>query len=482
MASVETLPSEVLSAIFRFTLGQLPRRSYIVQLLAHHRARIHTLTKLSLVCKRWRTTALGDGTLWTTLPIDTSRADCQQSTTTVLERSKQAMLDVSIICDDSSATPHEALFSEISKNISRVKSLHFSTTVPEMLRNLSVSAPNLQVLEIFTVQQPADLGFLFGGDLPALLSLVLGGLTSWPLGLFSNLKDLCLILPPSHPTVNVSSLIDLMSGSPGIEEINMSGFLSMVDDSPPSSLVRLPNLRKFTMRDCDSATVLSRTVIPATADVKIVMHHCRMGATMGILSRDYHILRSVPEEISTMGFLTKSTTLVLQQDHKIGFGIGFYLSRSSQPSLRIVNRSASTGAFARRSIEALAEHPHHFRNVKDLSVALSSGGMVPWSTLLRGIERIERLSVIALHAPSLLSALVVIGEDSRPVCPVLKELHIREKGDGCAVTLDRDDVINFFAARRALGCAASKVVVSGSGGRTWWTRAGSGDPVDDSYV
>ena len=481
MVSVETLPSEVLSAIFRFTLGRPPPRSHPIQLLAHHRARIRVLTELSLVCKRWRITALGDGTLWTTLPIDMSRADCQRSATAVLERSKQAMLDVSIICNDTLNLSHETLFSEISKNINRIKSLHFSTTSPEMLRNLSVSAPNLQALEIYTALQPTELGFLFGGDLPALRSLVLGGLPSWPLGLFSNLKDLCLVLPPSHPTANVSSLIDVMAGSPGIERIKMSGFLSVVDDSPPSSLVRLPNLRKFTMRDCDSATVLSRMVIPATADVKVVIHHHKMRTAMGILSRDCHILRSVPE-ISALGFLTKSTTFVLQQDHKIGFGIGFYRSRSSQPTLRIMDRSASVGSFARRSITVLAKHPQHFRNIKDLSVALSSGGTVPWSTLLRSFEQLERLSMIALHAPSLLSALMLIGEDSHPVCPVLKQLHIRERADGHAIALDRDDVIRFFTAREALGCEAAEVVISGLGGRTWWTCVGSGDRVDDSCV
>ena len=481
MASIQTLSSEVLSAIFQFILDQLPPILHAIQLLAQHRARIHALTRLSLVCKRWRSTVLGDGTLWTALPIDTSLPDCRQSTTAVLERSKQAMLDVSVICDDALELSHEALFSEISRNINRIKFLQVSTTSPEMLRNLSVSAPNLQTLEIYTTQQPTELGFLFGGDLPALRSLVLGGLPSWPPGLFANLKDLCLILPPSYPTTNISSLIDVMSGSPGIERIKMSGFLSVVDDSPPSSLARLPNLRKFTMRDCDSATVLSHTVIPATADIKVVMCHCKMGATMGIHSRDWHILRSIPEEISAMGFLTESTVFVLQEGQGIVFSIGFYQSRSSQPSLRIIDSSTSIGSFARQSIEALAKCPRHFRNIKDLSIALSSGCAVPWMTLLRSFERIERLSMTALNVPSLLSALMVIGDDGHPVCPALKYLHIYEGDDGYAAALDRDVVINFFEVRRALGCTVAEVIICGLGG-TRWTCAGSSDWMVESSV
>lgn len=417
---------------------------------------------------------LGDGTLWTAVPVDLSRTDCQQSTTTILERSKQAKLDVSMVCDDALDFLQEDLFLEMSKNIHRIKSLRLSTASPEILRNLSVSAPNLQTLEIFTARKPGELGFLFGGNLPVLRSLVLGGLPSWPAGLFLNLKNLCLILPPSHPTVNMSSLIDIMSGSPGIEQIKMSGFLSVVDDSPPSSLVRLHKLRKFVMRDCDSATVLSHTIIPATADIKVVIHHCRMRTTMAIPSRDCHILCSVPEDMSTMGFFRESTVFVLQQDHKVGFGIGFYRSRSSHPSLRIMDHSSSVGSFARRSIEVLAERPHYFRNVKNISIALSTGGIVPWSTLLRSFEQLEQLSMIALHASSLLSALAVVGGDSRPICPSLKQLHIRERDDGHAVALDGDDVINFFAARRVLGCVAAEVVIHGSGGRRWWTCVGSG--------
>jgi len=469
MTSVQTIPSEILSAIFRLILGKPPLELHTIRLLAHHRARVRKLVKLSLVCRRWRITVLGDGTLWRTLPIDTSRSDCQESTTAVLERSKHAMLDVSIMCDDELDCPHEAIFSEISRNFDRIKSLHFATTSPGTLRNLSTPALKLETLNIFTAEQSAELGFLFGGSLPALRSLTLAGVPSWPLGLFSNLKDLRLVLPPSHPTVKVSSLIDVMSRSPGIEQIKMSAFLSMIDDSPPSCLVSLPNLQRFTMRNCDSVMVLSHTIIPAAADIKVVMDHCRMRTTMHIPSRDCHILCSIPEDMSTMGFLAESTMFVLQQDRKIGFGIGFYQSHSSRPSLRILDRStsASVDLFSRRSIEALASRPHQFKNTTDLSIKLFAGTTVPWSTLLCCFRRLERLSMVAAHAPSILSALMVIGEDSHPICPALRQLNIHEK-DGHAVVLDKDDMVRFFATRRVLNCAATEVNVYGLGGRKRW--------------
>jgi len=469
MASVQTLPSEILSAIFQFALGQPPLRLRTPELLDQHRARIHTLIEISLVCREWRSTVLGDGTLWATLPIDTSRTDCQQSTTIIMERSKRAMLDVSIVCDDDLDSPHEALFSEISKNIARIKSLHLHATSLEILRNLSVPAPRLETLNILIAEQPAELGFLFDGNLPALRSLTLAGLPSWPPGLFSNLRDLRLILPPSHPTVRVSLLVDVMSRSPNIEEIKMCAFLSMVDDSPPSSLARLPNLQKFMMRDCDSAMVLSHTVIPATAYLKIVTDNCAMGATMGIPSRDCHILCSVPEDISTTGFLTESVMIVMQQDHKVGFAVGFYRSRSSQPSLRIFDQSGSVDSelFARRSIEVLANRSHNFRNIKYLSLALSASATAPWSVLLCGFKQLERLGVIALHAPSILSTLMDIDEGGLPICPALKRVDVREKRDGHAVIFDKDDMVDFFVARKILNCVAIEVNVYGSGGRKW---------------
>lgn len=467
MASVQTVPSEILSTIFRLTFDQPPPRLHTDQLLAHHRARIHVLVSLSLVCREWRSIVLGDGTLWAALAIQTSRTDCRESATTFLERSKRAILDVSIICDDNLDSPRETIFPEISKSFHRVKSLHFHTNTPGMLCSLSMPAPKLEALEIFTAEQPKELIPLFGGELPALRSLALAGLSSWPLGPLPNLKDLCLILSPSHSTAKVSSLIDVMSGSPNIERIKLGGFLSIADDSPPSSLVRLPNLQSFTMRDCDSATVLSHIIISAMVDIKIVVDHRRMKAAMRIPSGNYNILSSVPDDVSAMGFLKETTTFILQQDQKIGFGIGFYRSRSSQPALRILDRSASVELFARRSMEVLASRPHYFVNIKDLSLPLSASTVVPWSGLLRGFKRLERLNVVASHAPPILTALMTAGQDAYPICPTLKQLDIYDKG-GDAIALDEDEMNDFFMARIALGCAATEITIRWSGGRKTW--------------
>ena len=467
MASVQTLPPEILSAVFRLTLDQPLPRLNPTMLLTKYRARMRNLLRLSLVCKEWRSVVLGDGTLWTTVPVCTSRADCQEFTTTVLRRSKHAMLDVSMVCGDDIGSPHEAIFSEVSQNFGRIKSLHFATTSPRTLHNLSVPAQKLETLSIFTAEEPAELGLLFGGNLPALRSLALVGLPSWPLGLFSNLKELYLALPSSYPAVRVSSLIDVMSRSPGLEQIEMSSFLSMVNDSPPSSHVRLPNLQRFTMRDCDSATLLSHTIAPATADIKVVMDHCKMRAIMRIPPRDCNILCSVPTDTSTLGFLTESAVFVLQQDQKVGFGMGFYRSRSSRPSLRVFDHPAPVGSFARQSIDALANRPNYFQHISDLSVVLPADTVVPWSKLLRSFGRLGRLSTIALHAPSLLSALMVTGEDDHPICPALKRLGIHERDDGHVFVLDPDGWGRFSAVRRALDCAVMEVTIHESRGREW---------------
>lgn len=90
--------------------------------------------------------------------------------------------------------------------------------------------------------------------------------------------------------------------------------------------------------------------------------------------------------------------------------------------------------------------------------------------------------MIVLHASSLLSALMVISEDGRPICPALKQVDIHERGDGHVVVLDRDDMIDFFAAQRFLDCAALEVKICGSGGdRSWKCRGSSGSTVE-TYV
>lgn len=480
MTSIHVIPPEVLSTIFRLALGQPPLRPDTIELLAHHRTRIRALVQLSLVCQKWRSVAVGDGTLWTMLPVHTSRPDCQELTRAVLKRSKHAMLDVSVVCVDDLDSSREAIFSKISRNFHRIRSFHLVSTSSTTLRHLSSPASKLEELNIFIAEQPAELESLFGGNLPALRSLTLAGFPSWPLGLFSNLKDLRLVLPPSHPTVMVSTLIDVMSRSPGIEQMDISAFLSMIDDSSPSCLVHVPNLRKLTLRDCDSATILSHTVIPTMANVKIVMDHRRMKNRMHIASRDCHILCSIPEDMSTLKFLGGSTVLVLQQDRKIGFGVGFFRSRSSQASLRILDRSASVKSFARQSVEALANRSHRFGSIEELCITLFPGTVASWSTILYRFKRIQRLSMVALHAPSILSALMVAGEHGLPVCPSIRQLTIYEKDDDHAVALDNDDVVRFLAVRKRLDCAATEVNIYWPRGRKRWRRGDEGTLVVDS--
>ena len=163
---------------------------------------------------------------------------------------------------------------------------------------------------------------------------------------------------------------------------------------------------------------------------------------------------------------------VLQQDRKVGFGIGYYRSRYSRPSLRIFDRSPSVELFARRSIDILASRSHHFRNITDLSLPLSTGAVVPWSRLLHGFERLERLNMVAFHAPSILSTLVVVDQDNHPICPALKQLDIHDEG-GDAIALGEEEMDGFFTARTALCCAAAEVTIRWSGERKTW-KCGSG--------
>ena len=165
---------------------------------------------------------------------------------------------------------------------------------------------------------------------------------------------------------------------------------------------------------------------------------------MHVPSHDCHVLYLVPEDMSTMGFSMESTMFVLEQDHKIGFGIGFYRSRSSRPSLRILDRQTSD-SFARRSLEVLASRPHHFRNMTDLSIILSASTEVPW--LFRATRTVEHghgsrpLNILCLDGCRR-------GQAPHLSCPQAFK-HLRERQWLCG-RLWQDDMVAFSVARRLL--------------------------------
>ncbi|KAF9000366.1 hypothetical protein BDZ89DRAFT_1082314 [Hymenopellis radicata] len=77
---VRSLPGEVLSEIF------LHYDSVFQEIVASHR--IHT--PILQVCRRWRTTALADPRLWTTIPLIGSGARNSQTTRTVDDEEQSA--------------------------------------------------------------------------------------------------------------------------------------------------------------------------------------------------------------------------------------------------------------------------------------------------------------------------------------------------------------------------------------------------------
>ena len=123
----------------------------------------------------------------------------------------------------------------------------------------------------------------------------------------------------------------------------------------------------------------------------------------------------------------------------------------------------------------LANRPRHFGNIKDISFALPAGAAVPWSRLLCGFKRAERLRAVASHASSILSTLMVAGEDNHPVCPALRQFDIHEKDDGYAVVMDKDEMVRFLVARILLRCAITEVTTHRSGGGRTWRCGDLGD-------
>ena len=458
---VNRLPPEILSVLFAL-VKRLASSKHCRSGVAMVSAEIKVLIKLSSVCRHWRQAALGDGTLWTDIPVDTGRPECGKLLLSALERSKQST--VSVTGSVFSSTTNKETIKEVMEIVigcsNRIGDLVLDIDSNSFLEGWTSPAPALRSLCINNRGPCAPLTMMFSGKTPQLKSLTLSGFVGYPAGFLGNLKHLTLKLPLGHPPILTSTLVDLLVAAPKVEALSLASFLLVINNTPPLLKATLPRLRNALFRKCDTVSILPCIVIPEEAELHISVHHRTLGSGIDLPLADRHILLALPPFMETRFSPSTSTKLVVEIGETLG-GFAIALTRAGSANLYLKMSECSGRVpldFVRRSLEAIPRHAY-LKTARNIAISIPptvSG--VLWSSWLEGFTLVTQLSVRALPAEVALGALMRTGGDGLPVCPCLKSVRFHGMGSS-PVLADSKSITKLFLFRIATGFSLERVTV-----------------------
>ena len=405
---------------------------------------------------------LGDGTLWTEVPVDTARPGCGKLLWSVLERSKQSTISVtaSVFLSTTNQETIEKVMKIVAEGSSRIGGLILDTDSASFLEGWTFPAPMLRKLRINNRGPCTPLTTTFAGHIPRLESLTLSGFTECPAGFLGNLKHLALKLPPTHPPILTTAVINLLVAAPNIEVLSLTSFLSVIDNSSPSLEATLPRLRNALFRKCDTVSILPHITIPKEAELHISVDHRMFGLGVDLPPAGNHILLALPPSLETHLFLPASPKLVIEIGETLG-GFAIALSRVGSTSL-CLKMSECSGrvplSFVRRSLEAVPRHAY-LKTARNVTVSIPP--TVPgilWSLWLKNFALATQLSVRALPAKVVLDALMRTDEDGLPICPRLQRIGFYGVGSD-TLPVDSKLITKLFLFRMATGFSLQRVTV-----------------------
>lgn len=425
---------------------------------------IKALIELSGVCTRWRRAILGDGTLWTNIPVDMARPGCGRLLWSALERSKQSTVSVtaSVFLSTADQEAIGGVMAILAGGSSRIGDFIVDVDSTSFLEGWTFPAPELRKLRINNRGPCVPLTTMFSGQIPQLESLTLSGFVGCPAGFLGNLKHLALKLPLSHPPVFTTTLVDLLVAAPNIEALSLVSFLFVIDDSPPSLKAILPRLRNALLRRCDTILILPHITIPEEAELHISVDHRTLGSDPPPF--DHHILLALPSSLEAQFFPSTSPKLIIEIDKALsGFAIALIRAGSENPCLKISECSGQVPLdFIRRSLAAIPCHAH-FKTASNITISIPPiVPGVPWSSWLERFPFVTQLSVRALPAEVVLDALMRTDGDGHPVCPCLKSVGFYTAGPSAA-PVDSKSITRLFLFRVATGFSLERVRVMDRG-------------------
>lgn len=244
-------PPEVLCLIFHYTVEGFG---------------IRRLLPLLHVCRRWRLSALGDSSLWTTIHLSNANPPLLDM---IIAHSGKRMLKVHL--DYPPDTSRRAELRGLLERIEELNCSYWTSDLPSFLYSLS-PAPNLKILRFSVEGQndytfgPRRLSLIFQGYLPSLRELSFGVAVTWPVGLFKGLRSLELGVDPED-LLHLPPLLDALRGSPLLENLHVAGSFLLPRRKPPA--IHLPFLRNCTLIGEEPPSIIWCMDIPPTTNVSL---------------------------------------------------------------------------------------------------------------------------------------------------------------------------------------------------------------------
>ena len=446
MTTIQDFPTELLCSIFQMVQGR-DRRPRTSASLSYFRSRLRSLVTLSLVCKGWHKATLEYGILWSSVPVDTSRPDCLESTSTILERSSGAELELSVYLDAFSAVfgCTQTILGTLKHHGTRIRSLHLDagshcipgrgTQLPEVVTNAFAAINEFILPELHPSTQRA-------------------------INPFQSLSSLSLSLPASAAAVNATAILGIINSCVGLERLSLVSFYAINKDCPPTSAIRMPNLLRVSLRDCDSATVLSYIITPTTSVIDVVMNPRSMRRSPA----HAHILVAFPHSPANTCALKESTKLILEEDenrHEFSLGLGPLRSKTS--SLVITNRCPPSERFIPRTLSAIAAHPY-FGAIRSFTFSCTSCAPASWPLVLDGFPLLSEFNTSVRHASDVMCALMHTRPDRSPICLFLERIRFRAHWGGEGHGIYPQSVNSFRQFRAELHCSAVRITLHYPGG------------------
>ena len=425
-----------------------------------------SLVHLSAVCRHWRFTAIGDGTLWSNISFSPSILSTIDCALNFLKRSRGAPLTLAIWSTGGpSAVIHSPAFTglmgALREATERITAVHTVNPPDVVVRALSLPAANLGHLSIHT-DEYQEISPFFDGIMPQLRYLSISNPTGWEIKSFQHLQTI-------HITANtwrrwrLSALLDCLDANVALRELHLTCFESF-EPEPPSSagrIVSLASLHLLRLTFCNSVLLLDHLDIPPCTALSIYSY-CQPSE---------NIFACLPDSSRFLGVLKSPQFLTVVFDVEKGvFEVEILGPGDIHILLGAVPRE---GRFERKWVLRSMTTVTRFAplsGIKWLTMVIDERQM-PWKSWLSRFNQLSALEVQCPDPEEILNALVAsIGETGRVLCPLLRSLSMERSK---RPTINSSLLRECLAIRASTGNAISRLNL----GNLDWSSASGADLV-----
>ena len=457
---INTISIEVLSLIMHYARGDFgqqpdPQRVYDRNVF---------LVQLSAVCRHWRFTAIGDGTLWCNISFSPSILSTINCATNFLRRSRGASLKLGIWgTGDSDAVTQDPILTDLMCALrqagDRITTLDAVNPSDAVIQALNWPAANLGRFNIRT-EDSQEIPPLFGGIMPRLEYLSISNPTGWEIKTFQHLHTVH-IAASSWKLWRLSTLLDCLDANVALRDLHLTCF-EWFEPEPATSakrVVSLYSLHTLRFTFCNSAILLDHLDIPSSTALSIYSYCHHSEDILACLPGSPHFL----EALKRPRFLTA----VFDIEKQI-----FEIETLGPENIHILLGAVPRqGRFERkwvlRSMAAVTRFAP-LSGVKWLTMVIDECRM-PWRMWLARFDKLVTLEVRCPNPEEILNALGVSINDTKQVpCPSLRSLSMERSK---LPTVNSSILRKFLAMRASTGNAISKLNLNNLD----WSSAASAD-------